>query len=235
MTSLSLDNSALAVLVATERKLAECQDLSSVVDIRGEAEVLRIYAKARNLGLRLQNRAARIKIHAERRLGQALRELRLRGGDRRSNSHAESLKLIHLGIGRNESSRWQKEASVPEAVFSSYCDAQDARGEEISTSSFIRHICRLYEPSTPSVRKPNKLRASRFCHVGSEQQPPVVPHVCDYDELFGHLDTLERMFNTVCERMASQLEPIERREIPRYIQRIRQLLTTSALSAQVTR
>ena len=43
-----------------------------------------------------------------------LAEMELRGGDRRSKTHDESLKLADLGIGHHQSSRWQRLASLPE-------------------------------------------------------------------------------------------------------------------------
>ena len=65
----------LAILTAAERKLATCTEFDEVLDIRDEAETVRLFAQKQRLGLQLQNQAAKIKIQAERRLGEALRQI----------------------------------------------------------------------------------------------------------------------------------------------------------------
>ncbi len=58
------------------------------------------YAKASKLGLELQNRAAELELCAERKAGSFLYELRLRGGDRRSETKHSDVKLKYFGINR---------------------------------------------------------------------------------------------------------------------------------------
>jgi hypothetical protein len=54
--------------------------------------------------LQVQNHAARIKLRPERKLGAALASMSLRGGNRKSNSHRESLILPKdLGMDPHES------------------------------------------------------------------------------------------------------------------------------------
>ena len=62
----------------------------------------------------MQNHCAEIKIRAERRAGEMLREMDLHGGDRKSKLHDATLKLDDLGINRTQSSRWQSIAGMPE-------------------------------------------------------------------------------------------------------------------------
>lgn len=208
----------IEVLQEAERKLAQCQDLSEVIDIRDEVEAFRAYAKARRLSLEIQNRAAKLKIQAERKIGSALGALKLRGGDRKSNSQPESLILQEMGIGRNDSSRWQKEAAAPEDVFQSYCMARLECRQEISTGNFLSFLsCR--------ARKPRKRRTPAGSKRGSETTtaiPQIV--VDDLDEILGHVDTLARMFADISGRLGKQLNRVERREIPRYLERIRTLV-----------
>jgi hypothetical protein len=88
----------LAALDQASRLLAEAQSLDEVRSIRDKAEAFRTYAKAAQLGLDMQNRAAELKLRAERKAGSFLASLRLRGGDRRSKGHRVTLKLEELGI-----------------------------------------------------------------------------------------------------------------------------------------
>jgi hypothetical protein len=72
-------------------------DIREVID---QAEALRLYFRKATDGLEIQNRAAEIKLRADRRAGELLQEIDRahRGGDRRSKSRAGTLKLADLGI-----------------------------------------------------------------------------------------------------------------------------------------
>ena len=65
-------------------------------------------------------RAAKLILRAERKAGEFLAGLKLRGGDRKSKGHRASLKLADMDISSDQSKRWQKEASVPEKDFQRY-------------------------------------------------------------------------------------------------------------------
>ncbi len=159
MAFVSNQGQELAVLTAAERKLAECSVLEDVLDIRGEAETVRIYAQKQRLGLQLQNHAARIKIQAERRVGEFLAAMKLRGGDRKSKSHRESLtvQLKDLGIDRNQSFRWQIEASISNEQFEEYCRNVERRGDEISSNAFLRFVRSLRQSPPWAPRPRNRL------------------------------------------------------------------------------
>jgi hypothetical protein len=70
----------IAILSDVERRLATVQTVDEAKDIRDKAEAIRIYAKSAKKGLAIQNRAACIKILAERRAGELLRERQLKPG-----------------------------------------------------------------------------------------------------------------------------------------------------------
>ncbi|MCA9166064.1 MAG: hypothetical protein KDB23_00275 [Planctomycetales bacterium] len=209
----------LAILRTAERNLAKCHDLHAVVEVRNEAEAFRVYAKARKLSLEIQNRGARLKIQAERKLGAALKALKLRGGDRKSKSQLESLKLCDLGIDRNESFRWQTAASAPDELFESYCRKRQDNGLEISSANFLAYIRQTVSG--------NSTRARRGDHAASSKPRLRDLFPDDLDELQGHIETLAGLFEGICERLGKQLEPVERREIPRYFQRMRRLLQSA--------
>ena len=84
-----------------------------------------------------------IKLRAERRGGEMLREMELRGGDRKSNSHDGSLKLSDMDLNLNQSSRWQLEAALPEEKLDEYIATQTAAKEEITTADVLR-LARSY-------------------------------------------------------------------------------------------
>src|SRR5688572_22942647 len=80
----------LAVLSRAAAMLSKVESLDEVKDIRDKAEALAKYAKATKLGLQAQNSAAEIKIRAERRGGELLKEMKDRGERRRGHGDQKS-------------------------------------------------------------------------------------------------------------------------------------------------
>ena len=107
-------------------------------EIRDKAEAARQYAKSASLGLEIQNYAAEIKLRAERKAGQILLELKLHGGDRKSSSHDENLKIHDIGINHNQSARWQLEAQVPDEDFEEYVAQSQDSGTELTATGLLR-------------------------------------------------------------------------------------------------
>jgi hypothetical protein len=67
--------------------------------------------------------AAEIRLRAERKAGQVLILMAVkgerdagRGGDRKSPTHDEPVILADLGVERNQATRWQEIARVPEEL-----------------------------------------------------------------------------------------------------------------------
>lgn len=110
---------ALAELDVIRVALMETADVRQIKNLREQAEAVRVYAKSAALGLEMQNHAAEVRLVAERRAGEVLRAMPLHGGDRKSGGRADT-RLSKLGISQDESSRWQREASLPEEEFQDY-------------------------------------------------------------------------------------------------------------------
>jgi hypothetical protein len=95
----------LVLLDQAGQALAEARSLDEIKIVRDKAVAVRKYAQSASLGLDVQNRAAEVKLRAERQAGKLLAELMLRGGDRRSKGHSDRLKLNDLGLTSNQSKR----------------------------------------------------------------------------------------------------------------------------------
>ena len=90
-------------------------------------------------GLEAQNRCAEIKLRAERKAGEGIPDAVSRGGDRKTGSKSHDGTLKTLGINKNQSSRWQQAASVPEAEFEAHITrTKEAQGE--LTSASVRRL-----------------------------------------------------------------------------------------------
>lgn len=138
---------ALATLESAIVALAEAGSLEQIKDIRDKAEAVRQYAHNARTSLTLQNKAAELKLRAERRAGKLLRELGLHGGNRRSSTHDSRSTLAELGISQHQSARWQREASVPESAFCALVAAALREGTELTSAALLRLAASRREPS----------------------------------------------------------------------------------------
>ncbi len=120
------------------RALALATKIDEVKDIRDKAEALRQYARQAGQGLEMQNQCAEIKLRAERRAGEMLKETVGRGGDRRSKSYHATLNPLPDGISRDQSSRWQRIADIPEPDFERRIEEDKARKRELTTAGMLR-------------------------------------------------------------------------------------------------
>ena len=139
----------LAKLDQATRMLAECTTLDEAKGIMDKAAAAGVWARKAKLGLEAQNHAAEIKVRAERKAGELLREVkRGGGGDRRSEGfqkpnagrlkspYAETLK--EAGATTQDASRWQSVADLPEDEFEEHIASTKSAGNEITTAEMVR-------------------------------------------------------------------------------------------------
>ena len=111
---------------AAQRALAEYKTVDEVKDFRDKALAIEAYAKQAN-DFDLERDAAIARVRAERKCGELLSEMeKARGGDR-GNQHTggkvaardfgEPRTLSDMGITKDQSSKWQRLAAVPESEF----------------------------------------------------------------------------------------------------------------------
>lgn len=129
---------------AARTALAEARSIDEVKAVRDKAEALRLYARQAGESLEMQNDIAEIKLRAERRAGELLRDMpkAVASG---SNQHEERLRdatepptLADLGIEKTQSHRWQAIADVPEPVFEQHIETVKARGDELTSAGVLR-------------------------------------------------------------------------------------------------
>jgi hypothetical protein len=133
-----------------KRALAEVQDIDEVVGIIDQAEALRVYVRQRGETLEMQNGIAEIKLRAERRAGELIRQNRfgcnnapgmcLTSQPARSNTSF----IRDCGLTWSASSRWQLESELPEDEFVRRVEVAKVAGIEL-TSNWLRQQVRKWQ------------------------------------------------------------------------------------------
>jgi hypothetical protein len=179
----------LAALRHSHRALARARTLGSVKAIRDGAEAAREYARCVSFGLDVENRAAEIKVRAERKAGKMLAELELSHGGRPTTKKppAKTVCLRRLGINKSQSSRWQLAASVPDDVFEEFIAKAKQLGEHITSEALLRIAEHL--EGRPSPRKKSKPSFEQ-CPSTSPAKPDTAKVVA-CEPLIDHSEVLE--------------------------------------------
>jgi hypothetical protein len=136
---------------AARTALAECQRIDEVKDIRDKAEAMAAYARQAK-DTELIQYATEIKVRAERKAGELLRDAAARGerfpagGPRAKQAESQAdtrpATLAEIGVSNTQSSRWQSLASMSEAHFeTAVATAKDTAGE-VTTAFMLREAQR---------------------------------------------------------------------------------------------
>src|SRR5262245_44118354 len=121
--------------------LAEARDVTETKQIRDQAKAIADILKQQRLSQEVVQDALELKLRAERRMGEFLKENinHKGGGDRKSQSRdGTAIRDLPEGVGKSQSSRWQKVAALPEEIFEDYLAESRRRGEECTTAGCIR-------------------------------------------------------------------------------------------------
>lgn len=167
---------ALIRFEAARQALAEAQRVDEVKDIRDKAEAMAAYARQAK-DTELIQYATEIKVRAERRCGEMLRATVERGGDRRSGSRSKHTTLNDLGLTRDESSRYQKLAAMPEKHFEAAVATAKAAAGEVTTARMLREAKKVEGEGAgmkPSARRPASKKTGAAT-VATDTTSPVTP------------------------------------------------------------
>jgi N6-adenosine-specific RNA methylase IME4 len=135
-------STALAHIDEASRMLAVARNIPDVAKVRDRAESIRMYLRHRGGCQDALVSASVLKVRAERRLGELLAEMpKSPGGRPAKNLSYRSTgfpSLPDLGISRDDSSRWQRVATITPEVFERHIGEAVAAKQEVSTAFFIR-------------------------------------------------------------------------------------------------
>jgi hypothetical protein len=170
---LNPETRALAQYDAARAALEQAHTVDEVKHIRDKAEALRIYAK-QAADVDMQNWAAEIRIRAERRAGELLKDIPKQHGARGVGKKVESpsaTPLVELGVTKTQSSNWQRLADVPASEFENKLRGIMGLGKELTTAAMMKAV-------TPANTKPQVdgmddllKRLSPLLPIGADGQP----------------------------------------------------------------
>ena len=167
---------------AARHALALARTVDDVKRVRDKAEALCVYAK-RAKDVDMQNWAAEIRARAERRAGQLLIEMRSTGqrqkqGDSGGKGHRKSsaTTINHLGITKDQSSKWQRLAEASETAFEHALRIIAGNGKELTTACLLRELA----PTTNKKERPVLVEIQK-------RLSPLLPDGADGDLLLATL------------------------------------------------
>lgn len=156
---------ALTKYDAARYALSVAVEVDEVKDIRDKAEAMAAYARQAK-DTELVKWATEIKVRAERRAGQMLAEMPKQDGGHAAKVKARShdvtevpKTLADIGITKNESSRWQKLASVSDQQFEHAVAAAKEVAGEVTTAAMLR-AAKADKPIKEAPAKPAPVAAN---------------------------------------------------------------------------
>ncbi len=142
MSEIALYNAELVALRATVAQLDTVEDAK---DLSDRAAAAQTWARRAHLGMDAVNRAAEVKLRAERRAGQLLSSLNARTSGR--------TKVLPADVSYDQSSDWQALASIPEDRFDEAIEQTKTEGAVTRNGVMRVH----YSSATPEWSTPQDL------------------------------------------------------------------------------
>ena len=151
--------SALIRYEAARTALAEAHRVDEVKDIRDKAEAMAAYARQAKDSDLIQY-ATEIKVRAERRCGELLARTAETGERASRGKPAETSQastLSDMGLTRDESSRYQQLAAMPDDHFETAVATAKATAGEVTSAFMLREAAKA-KPQPPKTKKAEALR-----------------------------------------------------------------------------
>jgi N6-adenosine-specific RNA methylase IME4 len=134
----------LCRIEAWKRSIQEFRSVDEAAEVRDQAESIRKYMQKRGFAIEVINAAAELKIRAERRMGELLKEMpKHPGGRPGENRFHDGTSLSDLGIEKNVSHRCQMIAGIPREEFEGHIADVKESGKELTTAGVLRLAERL--------------------------------------------------------------------------------------------
>jgi len=150
---------------AVKQAIIEAKSVDEVKSIKDKAEVMRAYAKQVGESLEVQNNICEIKLRAERRMGEMLKEMPKRDGGQAMKIKARlqdvtevQPTLKDIGIAKHESSRYQKIAELSEEKFEEIIHETKEEEKEL-TEALMLKTAKKIDVETKIMKQKEKIES----------------------------------------------------------------------------
>ena len=129
------DGTSLILWNKMKSAVAECHSVDEVAQLRNQAEAYRYALRQAKESPEVIRKAEEIKLRAERRAGELLKKIIFISNQYESQSNGTTTTLKEIGVSKDQSSKWQKIASIPEEKFENFLSVQ----KELSTAGVLNY------------------------------------------------------------------------------------------------
>jgi hypothetical protein len=163
MITSGVKSEEVAVFNTAYGYLSNARTLDDIKELLGKAEAAKVYAKKAKMSMEMINFASEIKLRAERKAGEMLRDMEKNagGGDRKSeeyqnhrsdNTTGDTDTLSDIGVTKDQSSKWQRIANIPEHDFEAYIKKHSHGKVEITDGGLLN----VFYPKEKTTEGPTK-------------------------------------------------------------------------------
>lgn len=155
-----------------QKQLAQIKTVESGVEYLNKVKAIETWAKAEKKDAILQNAIAEQKIRTQKILGGLLKEdIQHQGGRKKTVDNNDRLSLKDVGITKDQSSTFQKIASMPEELFEKeIAQAKDESNKRIElTTSRLLKAAKQYEKET-TFKKNKEAFEKPILKINKEQE-----------------------------------------------------------------
>jgi N6-adenosine-specific RNA methylase IME4 len=145
-----MEKTTLVHFERAREALVKAKTIDEVKAVRNMAERLRLYLKQEKQSLEMQNHAAAIRLRAERRAGEMLKETK-KNGQRKGDGRPKNPDMLsgfseptlkEIGVNEKQCQRWQAIAAIPDEKFEQFIEETTQAEEELTQSLALRYARR---------------------------------------------------------------------------------------------
>ena len=150
-------------------------EIASNVDelalIADQAEAYRYAVRQAKQGIEMENQATELKLRAERKAGQLIKDGQEKGEIRKQGRHgSNSTKVLELGISHTQSSTFKKVADLPEVEFERQIKSIQEEKVQLTRNRLIKEVNEAMDLKAPIIKPKPKTYTVR--EIGHED--PVI-------------------------------------------------------------
>lgn len=236
----------IAIIRSMSNSIEGCDEIAELQRGLPAADYLQDLLRQSSASLVNLNEAAAVRLRIMRKIGLQLMELNLRGGDRKSKSQGESLKLKDLNLKKDFASRCRKIASLSGNLFDAAIGSAIQSEHELTATLFYRLAeaekrrndpscgdrSKETEATTPACDLSPATQETELLQTDLRSIPDGFRLVSedDYDELEGSIGVLSQLLSDAL--VDSMLLKNNGKEcyvgvtqIPRYIRQLQEALS----------